>query len=139
MLFESVGVVVDRDLRVVRGGCCEDIAFAVSVGSVDAGVICGHFLGQHEARQKDLGVDRTSLKVIARTQPFPTRIFSVRAGLPREAAAAMAQALLRLDPNDPAHARILSDAEIGAFKRTTEREYLAALTEAGRQAQRGRF
>ncbi len=126
-LFESSGISVDRELKAVNGGCCEDIAFAVSVKSVDAGVICDHFLSQHEARQKDLGVDRTSLTVIARTETFPTRIFAARKGVPPAVTGAIAEALLQLDPAVPEHARILSSAEIRGFLKTTEGEYLAAV------------
>ena len=62
---------MDRDLTATHGGCCEDIAFAVAIRSVDAGVVCDHFMGLHEAKQKELGVDIRSLKVLARTGPFP--------------------------------------------------------------------
>ena len=134
-LFESSGIAVDRDVKVLNGGCCEDIAFAVSVRSVAAGVICDHFLTQHEARQKDLGVDPASLLVIARTAPFPTRVFAARKGVPAETAKAIARALLRLDPAVPEQARILSSAEIRGFLRVTEAEYLA---EVGRSAPRVR-
>jgi phosphonate transport system substrate-binding protein len=136
LLFESSGIVVDRDLKALNGGCCEDIAFAVSVRSVDAGVICDHFLGQHEARQKDLGVDRASLKVIARTPPFPTRIFAARNGVSPDVTGAIARALLRLDPAVPEHARILSSAEIGGVQRTTQEDYVAAVA---RSVPRGRL
>lgn len=135
LLFESSGISIDRDLKARNGGCCEDIAFAVSVRSVDAGVICDHFLGQHEAKQKDLGVDRASLKVIARTAPFPTRIFAARTGVSPSVTGAIARALLRLDPAVTEHARILSSAEIGGFQRTTQEDYVAAVA---RSEPRGR-
>jgi phosphonate transport system substrate-binding protein len=136
LLFESSGISIDRDLKALNGGCCEDIAFAVSVRSVDAGVICDHFLGQHEAKQKDLGVDRASLNVIARTAAFPSRILAVRRGVSPTVSGAITQALLQLDPAVPGHARILSSAEIGGFFQITEREYLAAVA---RSVPRGRL
>jgi len=135
LLFEARGLRVDRDLKRVNGGCCEDIAFAVSVKAVDAGVICDHFLGLHSARQKDLGVDPSSLTVIGRTPAFPTRIFAARRGVPPDAIAAITRALLHLDPADPAHARILASAEMRGFQRTTRAEYLERLADP---APRGR-
>jgi phosphonate transport system substrate-binding protein len=127
MLFESKGVSVDRGLQVVNGGCCEDIAFAVVVKSVDAGVICDHFLSQHAVRQKELGVAPESLHVIGRTPAFPTRIFAARRSVPPASVRAVTDALLRLDAKTAAHAAILTSAELGGFKRTTESAYLAAV------------
>ncbi len=124
LLFESAGIDVDRDLKAVNGGCCEDIAFAVAIRSVDAGVVCEHFTGLHPDKQKDLGVDMGALKVIGRTKTFPTRVLAARLGAPREAVTALMAALLRLDRSVADHARILSAAEVLAFKRTTEAEYL---------------
>ena len=124
-LFESAGLSVDRDLQAVNGGCCEDIAFAVFVQSVDAGVICEHFLSQHSSRQKELGVAPESLNVIGRTPSFPTRVFAARLSVPADTIRAVTGALLRLDPKVAAHSAILSDAEVQGFLRTTEAAYLA--------------
>ena len=136
MLFEAGGVSVDRHLRAVNGGCCEDIAFEVFVRTVDAGVICDHFLAQHEARQKELGVDPASLDVIGRTPAFPTRVFAARRGVPAERAGAVIAALLRLDANLPAQAAVLKSAEIRGFVRTTEQAYLAEVARATPAGQR---
>lgn len=127
LLFESVGLSVDRDLQVLNGGCCEDIAFEVFVRSVDAGVICDHFLSQHEARQKELGVDPASLKVIGRTPAFPTRVFAARLAVPAGTIRAVTEALLRLAPKPPEQSAILSSAEVRGFFRITEAAYLAAV------------
>lgn len=124
LLFESAGINVDRDLTATHGGCCEDIAFAVALRSVDAGVVCDHFMGLHEDKQQDLGVDTSVLTVIARTRPFPTRVMAARLGAPRDAVTALITSLLRLDPAVADHARILSAAEILAFKRIAEADYL---------------
>ena len=70
MLLQSAGIDVGRDIKAVNGGCCEDIAFAVAIRSVDAGVVCEHFIRQHEARQGELGVDADALRVIARRPRF---------------------------------------------------------------------
>jgi phosphonate transport system substrate-binding protein len=121
LLFESAGIDVDRDLKVLNGGCCEDIAFTVLIRSVDAGVICDHFLDQHGARQKDIG----------RTAPLPTRIFSARRGTPEDVVAAISRALLDLDPTDDAQAGILARAEIGGFLKTTRTDYLEGIGTPG--------
>jgi len=130
LLFESSGIDVDRDLKVLNGGCCEDIAFTVVIKSVAAGVICDHFLGLHGARQKDIGVDPGALTVLGRTTPLPTRIFAARKGVPAEVVRAVTRALLDLDPADPGHAGILAGAEIGGFLKTTEADYLEGFTRA---------
>jgi len=131
LLFERIGIPVERELKWVNGGCCEDIAFAVSVRAVDAGVICDHFLGLHGARQKDLGVDPETLRVIGRTPECPTRIFAARRGVPTAVVAAISRALLDLDRGDPAHAAILAGAEISGFLRTTRATYLEDLGSSG--------
>jgi phosphonate transport system substrate-binding protein len=127
LLFESKGIDVDRDLKVINDGCCEDIAFAVIVKSVDAGVICDHFVGHHGERQKELGVDASALEVIGRTSAVPTRILAARKGVPAAVAAAVARALLELDPANASHAAILSSAEMRGFVRTTEADYLKGI------------
>jgi phosphonate transport system substrate-binding protein len=133
-LFEARGLSVERDVRTLNGGCCEDIAFEVALKAVDAGVVCDHFLGLHDARQKDLGIDPGSLRVIGRTAPVPTRLFAARRGVPRDVVAAVTAALAGLDPAKPGHAAILASAEIRGFFRTTRAEYLRALELAERAA-----
>lgn len=127
-LFEARGILVDRDLVRTHGGCCEDIAFAVIVGSVDAGVICDHFLGQHQARQGELGIDPRLLKVIGQTPPIPTRVLSSRKGAPTAAVNAVFQCLRKLDARTKEHELILRSAEIGGFVDVSVEEYLRRLT-----------
>jgi phosphonate transport system substrate-binding protein len=126
-LFESRGLRLERDLKRVNGGCCEDIAFAVSIRAVDAGLVCDHFLARHAARQKDLGVDVSALTVIDRTPASPTRVFAARRGVAPATVASIMRALLDLDPANPAHASLLTSAEASGFLRTTRAEYLGAL------------
>jgi phosphonate transport system substrate-binding protein len=134
LLFESNGISVDRDLRVLNGGCCEDIAFSVIVGTADAGLTCDHFLGLHDARQKSLGVDPSAVSVIARTATVPTRVLAARKGVPAAVVDAVARALLHLNRSEPAHESILTSAEIGGFTRTTEAEYLKPLAAGATRA-----
>ncbi len=136
LLFESRGIRIDRDLKGLHGGCCEDIAFAVAVKVVDAGVTCEHFLGLHSSRQKDLGVDPSALMVVGRTPSFPTRIFAARKGLSAGVITAITRALLQLDPANAEHMAILGSAEIRGFVSTTEAEYLRGLTQSASSGQR---
>jgi phosphonate transport system substrate-binding protein len=124
LLFEAAGIDVERDLHAANGGCCEDIAFAVSLRSVDAGVVCDHSLRRHEARQRGLGVDPRGLRVIARTRAFPSRLLAARRGAPGDAVGRVIAALLRLDASVTAHAGILAAAEVLGFRRVSEQEYL---------------
>ena len=55
-LFEENGINIDKDLKSYsNGGCCEDVALNVYLKAVDAGVVCDHFLGEHEERQQEHG------------------------------------------------------------------------------------
>ena len=122
--FEAEGIDVERDLKFVNGGCCEDIAFTVMIRSADAGVICDHFLALHDVRHKTIGIEADSLKIIAHTAPVPTRIFAAGKSVPPDVIRAITRALLDLDPADDADAEFLTRAEIGGFFRTTRSDYL---------------
>ena len=136
LLFESAQIDIDHDLKYVNGGCCEDIAFTVMIRSVDAGVICDHFLAQHGARHENIGIDAGSLVVLDHTVPLPTRIFAARKGLPPDVVGAVTRALLDLDPADDAHTEILARAEIGGLFRTTRTDYLEGLGPVGARGRR---
>ena len=134
-LFEKSGINIDHDLKAYsNGGCCEDIAFAVYLKSVDAGVVCDHFLAEHAEKQKDLGVKASQITVISRTMPVPTRIFAARKGVGREITAKFNQALLRLDKQKPEHASILYRGEMGGFQPARGEDYdpMRALMKAGK-------
>jgi phosphonate transport system substrate-binding protein len=123
-LFAANGIDIDRDLKTYRnGGCCEDIAFSVFMKSVDAGVICEHFLTDHQEKQKDLGVDAGKLMVIARTGSFPTRVFAARSGMAGQITEKFTRALLKLTLENPDHAKILYRGEIGGFRPGNHAEY----------------
>ncbi len=132
LLFVSNGIDLDKDLKAYRnGGCCEDIAFSVYMNSVDAGVICEHFLTEHDEKQKDLGVDAGKLRVIARTAQFPTRVFAARLGTPPEVVKQVNRALLKLDPNRPEDAKIMLRGEIGGFRPGSDADYAALRRSTG--------
>jgi phosphonate transport system substrate-binding protein len=124
ILFEEHGMDIDRDLKSYRnGGCCEDIAFAVYMKSAEAGVVCEHFLADHEDKQKDLGLAASNLRVIARTPAFPCRLFAARKDLAPDIVSRVNNALLRLDAKSPDHARILFRAELGGFLTARRSDY----------------
>lgn len=123
-LFTKAGIDIDRDLKgYSHGGCCEDIAFNVYLGAADAGVVCEHFLAEHEERQKDLGLQPKRIIIVSKTRPVPTRLFAPRKGLQMEAVDKIHQALLNLDQKNPLHAKILHRGEMGGFKTATDVDY----------------
>jgi phosphonate transport system substrate-binding protein len=124
LLFEENGINIDRDLKsYVNGGCCEDIAFSVFLKSVDAGVVCDHFLAEHEEKQKELGVEAQKITVIGRTEPVPTRVLVARKGVSKDKINQIYRALIRLNKNNPEHAKIMYRAELGGFRPAEDRDY----------------
>jgi ABC-type phosphate/phosphonate transport system substrate-binding protein len=124
LLFEENGINIDQDLKAYsHGRCCEDIAFSVYLKAVDAGVVCDHFLEEHSKKQKELGVEIKQIRVIARTGLVSTRVFAARLGTSKSITAQINEALLRLDKNKPAHAKILSPAELGGFQKSEDKDY----------------
>ncbi len=125
LLFAEKGINIDKDLsEYSQGGCCEDVAFNVHLKATDAGVVCEHFLSEHEKKQLELGVETQQIRVIARTQFVPTRVFSARLDVNDTLVSRVNQALLSLDNTNPAHAKILSRAEIGGFRKVRHEDYV---------------
>jgi len=123
-LFEENGINIDKDLKSYsNGGCCEDVAFNVYLGGVDAGVVCDHFLGEHEERQQELGVDAKEIMIITRTKSVPTRVFASRQKLNDDIVTKINQALLALDNTNPIHKKILYPAEFGGFQKSKDEDY----------------
>ena len=124
LMFEEHGIDINKDLRSYsNGGCCEDIAFHVYLKTVDAGVVCDHFLGAHLKKQKELGVEATQLINIINTGFVPSRVFAARKDLEPEIAGTVRAALLQLDRRNAEHAAILESAEVGGFEVSYDAEY----------------
>lgn len=124
LLFKEKGLDIDTDLNSYSNGtCCEDIAFNVYLKTVDAGIVCDHFLGEHYKKQKELGVDAAEMIVIDRTQSVPTKVFAPRQGISQDIVIKINRALLRLDDKNPLHKDILYSAEIGGFLATSDTDY----------------
>ena len=124
LLFEESGINIEKDLKAYfNGGCCEDIAFSVYLKAVDAGVVCKHFIGEHEKKQKDLGIDATQIVVIGKTKNIPMKVFSARKGINKDIIRKINQALLSLDRNNSEHIKILYPAELGGFHRDLDRDF----------------
>lgn len=125
LLFVEKGVNIDKDLsKYSNGGCCEDIAFNVHLKATDAGVVCEHFLSEHEKKQQGLGVKTQQIRVIGRTKPVPTRVFVARLDVGDTLVRKVNQALLNLNNTNPAHAKILSRAEVGGFRKVRHEDYV---------------
>jgi phosphonate transport system substrate-binding protein len=124
VLFEENGINIDKDLKAYsNGGCCEDVAFNIYLNAVDAGVVCEHFLKEHSKKQLELGVDTKQIVVVCRTKSVPTRVFAARQEVSDDIVTKVNQALLRLNKNKPAHAKILHRAELGGFQRSKDGDY----------------
>lgn len=133
-LFEDHGIDIEKDLRShSKGGCCEDIAFNVFLGAVDAGVVCAHFLSEHSEKQKALGVDANALVSVGRTRPVPERVFAARRETESAVVEKVVQALLGLDRGNPQQREILSRAELGGFRRAADAEYDVMRVRPGRR------
>ncbi|MEJ2092343.1 MAG: phosphate/phosphite/phosphonate ABC transporter substrate-binding protein [Syntrophobacterales bacterium] len=117
LLLEDNGIDIEKDLKAyLNGGCCEDIAFNVYLKAVDAGVVCDHFAGEHEDKQKELGVDSSQIIVIAKTKDVPMKVFGARKGTEKETIIKIRQALLNLDRHNPDDMKILYPTELGGFR-----------------------
>ena len=117
LLLEENGINIEKDLKAyLNGGCCEDIAFNVYLKAVDAGVVCDHFTGEHEDKQKELGIDVSQIMVIAKTKDVPMKVFGARKSTDKETIIKIRQALLNLDRHNPDDLKILYPTELGGFK-----------------------
>ena len=124
VLFEESGINIDKDLKAYsNGGCCEDVAFNIYLKAVDAGVVCDHFLREHSKKQQALGVDTKQIVAVCRTGSVPMRVFAARQEVSDDIVTRVNQALLRLDKNKHAHAKILHRAELGGFQRSKDGDY----------------
>jgi phosphonate transport system substrate-binding protein len=124
VLFEECGINIDKDLMAYsNGGCCEEVAFNIYLKAVDAGVVCDHFLKEHSKRQQALGVDAKQIVAVCRTRSVPMRVFAARQEVCDDMVTKVNQALLRLNKNKPAHAKILHRAELGGFQRSKDGDY----------------
>lgn len=124
VLFEESGINIDKDLKAYsNGGCCEDVAFNIFLKAVDAGVVCDHFLKEHSKKQQALGVDNRQIVAVCRTRSVPMRVFAACQEVSDDIVAKVNQALLRLDKNKPAHAKILHHAGLGGFQRSNDEDY----------------
>jgi phosphonate transport system substrate-binding protein len=124
LLLKENGIDIEKDLKAyINGGCCEDIAFNVFLKAVDAGVVCDHFAGEHEAKQKELGIDASQIIVIAKTKDVPMKVFGARKGIDKETIIKIRQALLDLDIHTPDHMKILQQAELGGFQDYSDKDF----------------
>ena len=124
LLLEENGINIEKDLKAyLNGGCCEDIAFSVFLKAVDAGVVCDHFTGEHEDKQKELGIDVSQIMVIAKTKDVPMKVFGARKGTDKETILKIRQALLNLGRHNPNDLKILYPTEMGGFKEYSDGDF----------------
>jgi phosphate/phosphite/phosphonate ABC transporter binding protein len=124
LLLKENGINIEKDLKAhLNGGCCEDIAFNVFLKAVDAGVVCDHFAGEHEDKQKELGLDVSQIMVIAKTKDVPMKVFGARKGVDKDNILKMKQALLNLDRHNPDDMKLLYPAELGGFQEYSDTDF----------------
>ena len=124
LLLEETGINIDEDLLVYsNGGSCEDITFYVYLKTVDAGVVCDHFMERHLDKQDELGIVGKQIVIIGKTKSVPTRVFTAGENVRNDIVTAVNQALLRLDIKVPAHQKILYDAELYGFQESKDEDY----------------
>ena len=124
LLLEEKGIDIDEDLLVYsNGGCCEDITFYVYLKYFDAGVVCDHFMERHLDKQDELGIVGKQIAIIGKTISVPTRVFTAGENVGNDIVTTVNQALLRLDINEPAHKKILYDAELYGFQESKDEDY----------------
>ena len=124
MLLDENGIDIDEDLLLYcNGGCCEDITFNVYIKTVDAGVVCDHFIERHSDKQDELGIVGEQIAIIGKTKSVPTRVFSACENVGNDIVTAVNKALLRLDLKKPAHKKILHDAELNGFQESKDEDY----------------
>jgi phosphonate transport system substrate-binding protein len=124
LLLEENGINIEKDLKAyLNGGCSEDIAFNVFLKAVDAGVVCEHFAGEHEDKQKELGLDVSQIMVIAKTKDVPMKVFGARKGVDKDNILKMKQALLNLDRHNPDDMKLLYPAELGGFQEYSDTDF----------------
>jgi len=122
-LFEKNGFQIDQELlSYSHGGCCEDVAFNVFLKVVDAGVVCDHFLQEHDNREPELGLDTGQLAVIAETDRVPTKIFGSRKDVGENDIRQVTRALIGLDLRNPEHRQILQNADLGGFQKASPQD-----------------
>lgn len=124
LLFEENSINLDEDLRdYSHGKCCEDIAFNVYLKIVDAGVVCDHFVEEHADKQRELGIAAKEIIVIGQTEMIPMNVFAANRSLNEDLIRTVNEALLSLDKEKSAHAKILFPSELGGFKTTKDEDY----------------
>jgi phosphonate transport system substrate-binding protein len=95
-----------------------EIAFAPGPGGKQEKVVLSVYAGEHDIGSVRVGtlellkhrIDLEQIDVLAETRAYPGWVYAARQGLDPEVVDAVAQALLRLDPNDPDDAVILAAA-----------------------------
>jgi phosphonate transport system substrate-binding protein len=108
-----------------------EIAFAPGPGGKQEKVILSVFAGQYDigsVREGALDVvadkmDRSKIRVLARTQWYPGWVYSARAGLDPAKVAAVARALIALDNSEPEEHRILSYAHMTGIIASSDRDF----------------
>jgi len=118
VLCNQKGLNPEKDLTIVLGRRHDEVVFKVYGGKVDAGFV-------KEATLKTVAnlVDISKIRILARTEPFPNWCFTSFPQTDKEVVQKIKAALLKLNPNDPKHAAILSGMGVGSFVEVSDKQY----------------
>ena len=108
-----------------------EIAFAPGPGGKQEKVILAVYAGQYDIGSVREGalevvadkVDRSKIRVLARTQWYPGWVYAARADLDPMIIASLAKALTALDARNPDHLRILKNAHMTGIIPSTDQEF----------------
>jgi phosphonate transport system substrate-binding protein len=115
----------------IRPSDFSEIAFAPGPGGKQEKVILAVYAGQYDIGSVREGaldvvadkVDRSKIRVLARTQWYPGWVYAARADLDPEKVDAVSRAMLALDPKNPDHRRILKNAHMAGIIVSSDRDF----------------
>lgn len=119
LLLSRAGFDINKDILMLPfANSHEGVIKAVLNGTVDAGGVREEQLDKMKGK-----IDTGKLKIVGYTDYFPNWPFFAAPTLNKATADRVRAALLKLRPNDPKNAKILSLARLTGFIAVTDREY----------------
>ncbi len=124
-LLVEHGINLESDLHDSSyGSSCEKTAFNVYLKAYDAGFVCAHSYHTLMGRKNsEWPIPPASLRVVAKTNPIPTWIFSASKNVNPEMVTVVREALLALSSHPTEeHLEILHNIESSGFDITSEND-----------------
>jgi phosphonate transport system substrate-binding protein len=124
------GVNPDKDMRIAFSGAHDATVFQVAGGKVDAGAL-NILVWTKMVEEKK--VDTSQLKVFYTTPPYYDYNWTVRGDLDAALVSKLREAFLALNPNNPAHRKILALQRTSKYVPTRPENY-KGIEDAARSA-----